>query len=638
MQLALFAPTPKEALWFTSEGCKYHIIDSEKKLARLAEVLRDYDMLAVDVETTGLIFDRDKIVGLSICPKEGLAFYLPLNAHDIKLSPRLVTKYLKGILETKNIIGHNLKFDYKFIRHHLGIDLNCSDDTYIMAKFLDCFDGNRLKHLAAVLFGFNVVELDDIVGDFKITYAELGLLKANELYEYCCQDTDLTMRLYSIFVSKYGWERSYIYTIEIDLIRALSEMEMRGIRLDKDFLSNVGVEYSKKMEEYERRIKAVLGESININSTQQLGEAIVSRFPGLQKELEVTERTGAVKLSKQLMWRYEHTLAAYMEKHSLDVDNVFKLINERKKLYSVMTKYIYSLIERMEEANRDYISTQFNSIGAATGRMSSNDPNMQNIPVYVRHAFIPRDGYYFVSMDYKQMEFRILVAMAGLDHLIEDVNNDVDIHKRAAALLNNITVEEVTKPIRDQAKTLNFGLLYGMGIHKLAETLHIPIEEARDLKYKYEQRFLKGTNWFDRVLTFTKQHGYVQTAFGRRREIENINIQPSPYADHEEQKEARKLFGEARRKAINTPIQGTSADITKIALKKVSDYIRENKLDVHPLAVVHDDILYEVSEKYSPDEIVPQLRECMEILFKGKIWLRVDTSISKASWGGLKDG
>ena len=303
----------------------------------------------------------------------------------------------------------------------------------------------------------------------------------------------------------------------------------------------------------------------------------------------------------------------------------------------MMSKYINPWIKMIDDLKTDTIYTNFNSIGAGTGRMSSNDPNMQNVAPEIRNAIVPRPGYYFISMDYDQVEYRILAALAGLDHIIDLINNDEDVHKIAASLLHDTPIEEVEKAVRDKSKTLNFGLVYGMGIKSLAHQLGLSEEETEVLYNKYKQKFLRGTDWFDRVVEFGKKHGYVMTSYGRKRRIENLDLE----IDYQTMspaviRERKHLFGKAKRKAINTPIQGTSADIIKIATRNVFNKIEECGLDVHPLLIVHDDILYEVHESIKPEEIVPVLKSCMEMMFKDKVKLTVDCNISNLSWGALK--
>jgi len=645
MQQVLFDLQDTSNMWYYKEGCRYFIIDTEAKLARLATLLETANIISLDVETTGLDIRDCILVGLAIAFEPGLAFYIPLKHYDISMDRSLVKSYLKPLLERKPIIGHNLKFDYKFIKRDLDISLNCEHDTFILVKLLDIFSSAGLKFLCEVLFDYEVQELTNIAKNFDIKYSELDKLLASEIYEYCCQDVDLVLRLFDKLKEEYQADKiisSEVYKIEIELIKNLAEMEMRGVVVDRQKLLSYKATAVEEITSAENRIRHLLDlpENVNINSTKQIAPYIIDKFPLLKSKFKKTA-TGNLKLDEMSIQSYAEALSAIYDGETSvdDEDNVFALLIKRKKQISLIDKYIDPWLEKIEREKSTTIHTTFNAIGAATGRMSSTNPNMQNIAPTIRKAIVPRDNYYFLSMDYDQVEYRILVALADVTHLMERINEgNTDIHTLAASLLYQIPEDEVTKDIRKKAKTLNFGVLYGMGVYKLAEMLHISIEEAKNLRRLYQQRFLRNTLWFNKVINFAQTHGYVLTSYGRKRRIDNINLEYIPNANNASEKENNRLLSEAKRKAINTPIQGTSADITKIGLNRVFRKIRELGLDVHPVLVVHDEIVFEVNKKYEEQEIISILRPCLEIFFKNKIKLTVDYNISYISWGDLKDG
>lgn len=660
MQQILFDTVEDQELWFRKEKCKYYIIDTEPKLKRLVEILQKSKLISLDIETNGFDVKRNVVVGVSFCVEVGKAFYIPIsNSSGDNISKEMFKSYLYTVLTETPILGHNIKFDYKFILEQLGIPINCRHDTYIIAKLLEEFDAAGLKYLGEVIFNFEVLELHDILKKYKMKPDTLNLLTSEELFEYACQDVDLTLRLFKYFWIDMDWRPDYIYEVEIDLIYSLARMEMRGVRIDVDYLMQMRESYTEKIDDLGGKIRGCLDlpDSFNIDSNVQLGSAFLEKFPKMKPKVKFTEKSGAMKLNAQYVKKYEARFGKYLDDNNFPAENnVFTHHLERKKCFSLLTKYIYSWINMVDANGTDILLTNFNALGAGTGRMSSNNPNMQNVAPLIRFAIIPRDGYYFLAMDYDQMEYRILVAMAKLVHLADEINKEgADVHTIAACILFQVNLEVMTdalkriedgveiegdrhyKKLRKKAKTLNFGLLYGMGIPKLAESLGITEHEAEELKKLYMERFLRKTPWFFKVKKFARKNGHVLTAFGRKRRIDNLNLAVDRFAPMEEQKEAKRLLGEGYRKAINTPIQGTSADIMKIGLNKVDKYLIENDLDIHPLIVVHDDILFEVNNKYSPEDIIPKLKSCLEMRFKDMVTLTVDHNISKESWGALKD-
>jgi len=643
MQQLLFENTSSKQLWYHKEKCRYFIIDSEAKLSRMCDILRPCKLITLDIETNGLDVGTSSIIGVSLCPEVGLAFYIPLFHYGNSNIPiDMFVSYLSDILENTPILGHNLKFDYKFIMKKLGITLKCAHDTYIIAKLLDEFDSVGLKYLGELIFNFEVAELIPLLKQYNLKVDQGHMLKPTEMFEYACQDVDLTLRLFMYFWTEMNWRPDFIYDMEIDLIYSVAAMENRGVKINYKLLKELRIDYNNQIDDLGTNIRETLGvpHNFNLNSNEKLGKAIMSKFPNFKKHLVYTSKDQVVKLNDECVGKYITRFDDYLEENNEDKTlNFFRDFSKRKSMFSLVSKYINSWILRVETNKSTTIYTNFNALGTGTGRMSSNDPNMQNIAPEIRHAIIPRDGYYFLSMDYDQVEYRILAGMAGLDHLIEEMNKgDADVHKIAASMLFDIPMEDVSKDLRKQAKTLNFGLLYGMGIAKLSRALGISDERAEELSELYQARFLKGTTWFEDVKKFARKNGYVLTAYGRKRRIDNLNLPYDPYLSDVERKERSRLMGAAYRKATNTPIQGTSADITKLGLNSVHFYIQKEALDIHPVLVIHDDIVFEVNNKYKPEEIKPRLKGCLELMFKDKVKLTVDDNVSTVSWGAIKDG
>lgn len=643
MQQVLFSKLDETPLWFRKENCQYHIVDTKKKLERLHEIVEQADVISFDCETTGLDVGTCDLVGLSICVKEGTAFYVPIGHKDcVNIDFDTFRIYFKHLLETKAIVGHNIKFDYKFLKSKADIRLNCVDDTFIISKMLEEFDSVGLKHLGSIMYGFDIIELVDLLDEYEISYDKMHLLRPTELYEYACQDVDLTLRLFHTFYKEYNWQRTFIYEVEVDLIFTLGDMETKGVKVDYNQLLNLKTQYTQEVEELGSKMRGILkvDDRFNLESNPQFIAAFLVQYPDFQSALLKTKKSDSYKMNKDAVHIYRGRFRKYLEYNKLDAElNIFAHHIEWKKKVSLLSKYVVSWINMIEEKKSTTIYSSFNSLGAGTGRMSSNDPNLQNVTTAIRHCIVPRDGYYFLAMDFDQMEYRILAAMAGLKHLIDEINNgDSDVHSVCARLLYDIPLDEkVPKELRKVAKTLNFGILYGMGDSKLADALGVTIEEAQELKVKYNKRFLRNSKWFKAVKKFARTNGYVLTSYGRKRRIENIALTYDHLGEKEEQHEIRRLLAEANRKAINTPIQGTSADITKIALNNVHHYIINNSLDVWPVLVIHDEIVFEVSNKYDVEEMFEKLRPCMEMMYKETVKLTVDKNFSTESWGALKD-
>lgn len=642
MQQLLFNTVEDKEFWFRKEGCRYHIVETEAKLSRMCDIIQSCKLLALDIETTGLDLGQAHTIGISLTPEVGLGFYLPIDHYNSKvLSKELIFSYLSPILKNIPIVGHNIKFDHKFILKDLGININCVHDTFVIAKLLEEFDSLALKYLGELIFDFEVLELDSLMKPHNLGKGQGNMLKTEEMYEYACQDTDLTFRLFKYFWEEMGWRPDFIYEVEMGLVYSLSAMESRGVSVDYSYLKELRKEYIGLTEDLGTNIRKHLGvlPSFNIDSNQKIGNVLRAKYPEFKKVFKYTAKSEVMKLDEEHVSKYREKLDNYFKENDREGEyNVFSDFAERKVMVSIVIKYLNSWINLMEKTKTTIIYTNFNALGTDTGRMSSNNPNMQNLAPKIRHAIIPRDGYYFISMDYDQVEYRILAGIAGLDHLLDEINKDsADVHKIAASLLFQIPVEDITKDLRKQAKTLNFGLLYGMGPARLANSVGITIEEAERLTKLYKERFLRGTGWFKRVRKFAKRNGYVLTSYGRKRRIDNLNFVYDPHTSMEERKEIKRLMGAAYRKAINTPIQGTSADVTKIGLNSVHNFIQKEKLDIHPILVIHDEYIFEVNNKYKKEDVIPKLRNCLEFMFKDKVKLTVDNNVSTVSWGAMKE-
>ena len=566
----------------------YETINSKEKLDDWIKKIYKMYYFAIDLETSSLNEVDANLVGISLAVESGIACYIPLghissaqntenNLKNIKdqLSLSYVIDKLRPILENPSIlkIGQNIKFDYKILLKY-SVSIRSYEDTMLMSYSLNAgLHRHNLDLLSERFLHHNPIKIESLIGigKNKKTFSEIAIDFATK---YAAEDADITFRLWKIFRPMLSEKKvSTIYNyIEIKLISVLAQIEMNGIRIDANILSNLSTKFSKKLNLLEEKIYKLSKERFNIGSPKQLGIILFEKlgFEGGKKGKNGTYSTDVDVL--ETLASKGHNLPDY--------------VLEWRQLSKLRSTYTESLQNHIK-TNTGRVHTSFLSSGATTGRLSSSNPNLQNIPIRtddgkkIRSAFISDKGKKLVSFDYSQIELRILAHIAKIKNLINAFIDGQDIHSQTASEVFQIPIEDVDSELRRQAKAINFGIIYGISPFGLANNLRIPREKAKNFIDKYFERYPEIKNYMDQTINEAKEKGYVQTLFGRKIHTPNINSK-GPAA------------GFAKRSAINAPIQGTAADIIKLAMIKIPKLIIDNKLSAKMVLQVHDELLFEV--------------------------------------------
>ncbi len=572
---------------------KYRLVLDEKKLQDWVKKVYEHGIVSIDCETTSLSPTSANILGFSMSINNSSACYIPINhtsnnAKLKQLEQKTFVKVIKPLLEDPSIlkIGQNIKYDL-IILQRLGIDVNNVDDTMLMSYVLNAGKHKHgLDELAKIYLSHSTIHYEDVVGKGK-EKKPFGMVNLNDAMNYASEDSDVTYRLWEIFRKKLINEKLfafYFYT-ERPLVQVIKKMEIHGIMVDFKFLENLSHEFQKKLDKLEEEIFKISKEKFNIGSPKQLGEILFDRMklPFGKKGKSGNYQTDVNILEKL---RHEKILIA---NHLLNWRQIKKLI----------TTYCDGLILRKNIfSNR--VHTSFGMASTLTGRLSSNDPNLQNIPIktlegkQIRKAFICESGKKIVSIDYSQIELRILAHVANIEVLKKGFSSGADIHSITAQDVFQVSENEMTSDLRRKAKTINFGIIYGISPFGLANQLDISNSEAKQFIDKYFQQYPGIKNYMANTIEFCRENGFVETLFGRRIHIPFIN----------DKLVARRNFAE--RSAINAPIQGGAADMIKKAMNKIDKFIEQNKFDTKMLLQVHDELIFEVPKnelEYVPTEI-----------------------------------
>ncbi|WP_343081861.1 DNA polymerase I [Ostreiculturibacter nitratireducens] len=581
----------------------YECVRDAQALARWIDQIRERGYVAVDTETTSLDEMRAELVGISLCVEPGQACYIPLGHRegggDLFASDKLAEgqmpmdealALLKPVLEDDAVlkIGQNMKYDAKIFSRN-GIDIAPIDDTMLMSYAMNSgLHGHGMDLLSERYLGHNPIPIKDLLGSGKsaLTFDRVPI---DEAVKYAAEDADITLRLWRLFKPQLpAAQVTTVYeTLERPMVAVLARMEMDGVKVDRDTLSRMSNAFAQKMAALEDEIHTLAGEKFNVGSPKQLGEILFDKMslPGGSKGKTGAYATGADVLED---------LAA--EGHDLPAR-----VLDWRQLSKLKSTYTDALQEHIHpETGR--VHTSYVISGAATGRLASTDPNLQNIPVRteegrrIREAFVAEKGNVLVSLDYSQIELRILAHVAGIPALREAFRDGVDIHSMTASQMFNVPLEEMTPEIRRRAKAINFGVIYGISGFGLARNLRIPRAEAQAFIDTYFERFPGIKEYMDETVDFAKKQGFVQTLFGRKIHTPDINAK-GPTA------------GFAKRAAINAPIQGAAADVIRRAMIRMPEAL--SGLPAKMLLQVHDELLFEVQEDAAEKTIV-RVREVME--------------------------
>lgn len=607
---ATLADAPVEdAALLPFDHAAYECVTEPAQLAAWVARIRERGFVAFDTETTSLDEMQADLVGISLAVDPGHACYIPLGHRegggDLFASDKLTEgqmllaealAVLKPVLEDDSIlkIGQNIKYDWKIMARH-GVQIAPVEDTMLISYALHGgLHNHGMDELSERYLSHSPIPIKTLLGSGKaqITFDRV---KIGDAVKYAAEDADITLRLWQLLKPRlHRAQVTTVYeTLERPLIRVLADMEMAGIRVDRDTLSRMSNAFAQKMVMLEEEIHALAGAKFNVGSPKQLGEILFDQLqvPGGQKGKTGAYATGADVLEDVTTLEDSHPQGAQLAARVLDW-------RQLSKLKSTYTDALQDHIN----PDTGRVHTSYSIAGANTGRLASTDPNLQNIPIRseegrrIREAFVAPEGRVLVSLDYSQIELRILAHVAGIPALKQAFRDGHDIHAMTASEMFNVPLDQMTPDIRRQAKAINFGVIYGISGFGLARNLRIPRAEAQGFIDRYFERFPGIRAYMDETVAFAKANGHVQTLFGRKIHTPEINAK-GPGA------------GFAKRAAINAPIQGTAADVIRRAMIRMPAAIQG--IDTRMLLQVHDELLFEVAEDQA-DRLIAVAKEVME--------------------------
>jgi DNA polymerase-1 len=621
----------------TEEKLDYKIIKSEKELEELIAYLEKIGEFAIDTETSSLIPIDAELVGISISYKEKEAFYIPVGHYvrrpstSLRTSPPsagmhrmvhtavrgeknldlwAVIKSLKKILEDDKIrkIGHNLKFDLEILRR-CGVELKGIHFDTMIASYLinPSFRQHNLNYLALEHLDHRMIPISDLIGTGKKqkNFAEVPITDA---CVYSCEDADFTLRLKQIFAPKLNLLslEKLFFEVELPLIEVLAEMEMSGVSIDTPHLKKMSQELSKQLDDLTQQIYDLAGKKFNINSTQQLGKVLFEdlKLTPVRKTEKKTAQSTDIGVLEILA--KEHPLP--------------KILLDYRQLSKLKSTYIDAL-PALVNKRTGRIHTSFNQTVTATGRLSSSDPNLQNIPIrtdlgkQIRKAFVPRNsGFLIMSADYSQVELRILAHFSQDKTLMDAFKRDEDIHNRTASEVFGVSLNKVTEEERAIAKTTNFSIIYGVSAYGLSQSTGLTPQEAAMFIDIYFKRYPRVKSYIDEMIELARKQGFVTTLLGRRRYIPEIN------SSNRQKREF------AERTAINTPIQGSAADLIKVVMIDIAKELKGRKTKM--VLQVHDELVFEAS-KEELDFVKEMVRDKMEGTIDLEVPIKVDINVGE---------
>jgi DNA polymerase-1 len=585
---------------------QYIIVDSDEELRELVAKFCGLEEFAYDTETTGYDYFTDRMVGISLCAEPHKAYYIPLAPDNT--AERMAI--LRLLFENPSIakIGQNIKFDNMFLRA-AGVEVRGRMfDTMILHYLLDPESRHGMNHLAHKYLNYDPVPITALIGSGARQHT-MDMVPVERVAEYCAEDADVTLRLKGVLWPMVEQQQlTELYTqIEEPLIDVLADMEWEGVRIDSAKLAEYAGELTRELSELERQVRETAGEpALNVNSPAQLGEVLFGKMRLVDKP----------KMTKTKQYSTdEETLQNIADKHP-----IVGLILEYRGVKKLLSTYVEAL-PQLVNPHTGKIHTSYNQAITATGRLSSTNPNLQNIPIReergrrIREAFVPSDSeHLLLSADYSQVELRLMAHLSGDTALIEAFRAGEDIHRATAARIFGVPLAEVTSDMRRKAKTANFGIIYGISAFGLSQRLHIPRNEARDIIEGYFRSYPGVKEYMERVVAEARAAGYVTTLFGRRRFLADINSRNAV---------ARGL---AERNAINAPLQGSAADIMKIAMIAVARGLAERGLRSKMILQVHDEVVIDTVR--SEEEAVAALViEAMEHAARLSVELVVDYGV-----------
>ena len=583
-QLSLFeesahkgADAPKFASYQTIETTQtdYQLIDNEDDMRKICSLFNTKQILSLDTETTDINPINAELVGLSFSVEEKQAFYVPIPAE--REAAQKIVNIFKPIYENEDIVkvGQNIKYDLEVLSHY-GVQLKGQlFDTMIAHYLIQPELHHNMDYMAEVYLGYQTIHIEQLIGPKGKLQKNMRDLSPAEVYVYACEDADITLRLKNVLEPqlKEAEVEELFYQIEMPLVPVLAKMEMNGVRIDTQSLKETSEIFTLRMHDLEQNIHRLAGKAFNISSPKQVGDILFGEMKIIEKPKKT--KTGQYVTS-------EEVLQQLRGKHPIVAD-----ILDYRALKKLLGTYVDAL-PKLINPRTGHIHTSFNQTVTATGRLSSSDPNLQNIPVRgedgkeIRKCFIPEEGCEFFSADYSQIELRVMAHLSQDPNMMEAFREGYDIHAATAAKIYEKPVEEVTRDERNKAKRANFGIIYGITIFGLADRLNIDRAEAKRLIDGYFEMFPRVRQYMEECKEAARKHGYVETFFHRRRYLPDINSNNAT------------VRGFAERNAINAPIQGSAADIIKVAMVRIDQRFQREQIRSKMILQVHDELNFSV--------------------------------------------
>lgn len=564
----------------------YKLLDTEDDIRNFITAIKNCETVCIDTETTSTNALEAELVGISLSVKEGEAVYIPIAADRAAATTRL--QILRPLIEDEKIckVGQNIKYDLTVLGNY-GVELRGKMfDTMIAHYVLQPELYHGMDYLAEIYLNYETIKITELIGAKGKNQKNMRDLAPADICDYACEDADITLRLKNILekeIKEAGIEELF-YKIEMPLIPVLAYMERNGARIDTNALRETSALLGKRLDEIEEEIFTQAGEAFNIASPKQVGDILFGKLKIVDKPKKT--KTGQFVTS-------EEVLAQLQNRHP-----IVKNILQYRGLKKLLSTYIDSL-PALVSSRTGKIHTSYNQTVTATGRLSSSNPNLQNIPIRdeegkeVRKAFIPDDGCLFLSVDYSQIELRIVAHLSGDSNMIEDFRSGYDIHAATAAKIYKKPIEEVTKDERRKAKVANFGIIYGISVFGLAERMNVNRFEAKTLIDNYFETYKGVADYIEKCKQEAKLNGYVETVFKRKRYLPDINSHNAV------------VRGYAERNAVNAPIQGSAADIIKVAMINIYRRMKEQQMRSTMILQVHDELNFNV---------VPEEKEAVQAL------------------------
>ena len=587
---------------------EYKLIENEEDAQKICDYFLTKQILSLDTETTSTHAIDAELVGLSFATEENKAFYVAIPTE--REQALKFVEIFKPVYENENIlkIGQNIKYDMEVLANY-GVELKGKlFDTMIAHYLIQPELHHNMDYLAETLLNYQTVHIEELIGPKGKNQKSMREVDPKLVCEYAAEDADVTLKLYNVLQPqlKENNLESLFWDIEMPLVPVLADMEMNGVLLDTKALKETSDIFNKRMNEYEQKIYEQAGEKFNISSPKQVGEILFGKMKIMEKPKKT--KTGQYVTS-------EEVLQTLKSKAPIVED----ILNYRgmKKLLSTYVDSLPTLIN----PRTGHIHTSFNQALTATGRLSSSDPNLQNIPVRtddgkeIRKCFIPEPGCKFFSADYSQIELRIMAHLSGDENMIEAFRSGFDIHKATAAKIWKEQMENVTDSQRKKAKQANFGIIYGITTYGLAQRMEIPNGEAKEIIEGYFATFPKVKEYMEKAKELARQKGYAETIFGRRRYLPDINSANGT------------VRGFAERNAINAPIQGSEADVIKVAMVKIWNRFKKENIRSKMILQVHDELNFSVYPEEA-EKVEKIVMEEMQSAYKLQVPLVAD-----AGWG-----